>query len=405
MKHLSNILRMGVTLFLLSSFISLHAQKSENEGTIFHSSLHYTAKGMAYWYDEANGGLETITGVPYSQLGCQNCHVANCDRCHLAYTNETPVYSTEAAQRQEMCLKCHAREASILKIDGKADQLDVHFANGMTCMDCHTGREMHGDGVEYISMKQEKAMGTKCENCHSPSSEITSHTVHNGKVECKACHERHVVSCTNCHFETLVKEGKRRAIPVSGWIFLMTHNGKVTSANMQTFVVEGEQTFLMFAPQHSHSIMAKGRDCSECHATETMLVKGVNDGEHEIGEISDVLARLQLAKAYLSVSTRPPAENWVNPPNEKNLVGAYEIFREKISAVELLTGYEGNAFSITGNPEDDLLSITAVHPMRENAVNALLQKSGSNWSVTDKLLREKKLTEVYYNNQRYYLRK
>lgn len=57
-------------------------------------------------------------------------------------------------------------------------------------------------------------------------------------------------------------------MPVSGWVFLMNLNGKVTSANMQSFVVKGKKTFLMFAPQHSHSVMAKGRTCNECHATE-----------------------------------------------------------------------------------------------------------------------------------------
>lgn len=34
---------------------------------------------------------------------------------------------------------------------------------------------------------------------------------------------------------------------------------------------------------------------------------------------------------------------------------------------EDLIGYEGNAFAFTGDVEEDLLSITAVHPMREDA--------------------------------------
>jgi hypothetical protein len=88
---------------------------------------------------------------------------------------------------------------------------------------------------------------------------------------------RHVISCSNCHFDTLVKEGKRVAIPLSGWVFLMNYNGKVTSANMQTFVVSENKTFLMFAPQNSHSIMKEGRKCDECHATE--IVKKVREGK------------------------------------------------------------------------------------------------------------------------------
>jgi wyosine [tRNA(Phe)-imidazoG37] synthetase (radical SAM superfamily) len=41
-----------------------------------------------------------------------------------------------------------------------------------------------------------------------------------------------------------------------------------------------------------------------------------------------------------------------------------------------LIGYEGSAFAFTGDVREDLLSITAVHPMREEAVRELLRKAG-----------------------------
>lgn len=270
MKKISCFVILGLCMIFTFLHHTLFAQADVDNSTLFHSSLHYTAKGMGYWYDKSNGGLEILTGIPYSELGCKNCHVANCDRCHLTKIDDIPVYSTKAARSQEMCLECHAREASIIKIDRQANQLDVHLAKDMTCMDCHSGREVHGDGNVYNSMKDENAMTTRCENCHSNLSKNTSHTVHGSKVDCKACHERQMVSCTNCHFSTLLKENKRLAIPVSGWVFLMNYYGKVTTANMQTFVVDSNKTFLMFAPQHSHSIMAKGRQCNECHATRIM---------------------------------------------------------------------------------------------------------------------------------------
>ena len=272
-----------------------HPQAIKTEDCFFLSSLHYTAKGMAYWYDKANGGLETITGIPYSELSCQNCHVSSCDACHKTEKDGKLIYSSKAARNQDMCLKCHAREASILKIDRAANQQDVHLAKEMQCMDCHTAREIHGDGMEYASMKQKDAMDAKCEQCHQSVTQSVSHTVHGGTLDCKACHDRHVVSCTNCHFNTLIKEGKRVSLPISGWVFLMNHNGKVTSANMQTFVVEDNKTFLMFAPQHSHSVMKDGRKCDDCHATEiakkaqkgklplTWLEKG--EVKHQIGVV------------------------------------------------------------------------------------------------------------------------
>ncbi len=252
------------------------AQQGESEKTIFETSLHQTSRGMGYWYDKANGGLETITGIPYSQLTCKNCHVASCDQCHGTKRAGVPTYTTESARNQEICLSCHKREASIMQIDAEANQQDVHAESGMECMGCHTAREVHGDGIEYVSMKQPGAMDTQCAACHSSVTQSLSHSIHGQKLDCKACHERHVVSCTNCHFETILREDKRVAIPKSGWVFLMNYQGKVTSANMQSFVASGPKTFLMFAPQHSHSIMNEGRTCDQCHATD--IVNKVMNG-------------------------------------------------------------------------------------------------------------------------------
>jgi len=273
------ILFLIVLIFVIAGFLpSGQSGEIKEEDCIFLSSLHYTAQGMAYWYDKENGGIETVTGIPYSELGCKNCHVASCDVCHKVTVDGKVLYSTNTARNQELCLKCHSREASIMKIDKSANQLDVHFANDMQCMDCHSATEMHGDGIKYNSMKQPGVLDPKCEKCHEDVSKSESHTVHEGKLDCKACHERHVVSCTNCHFQTLVNEGQRKAIPLSGWTFLLNYNDKVTAANTQTFVVgSNNTTFLMFAPQHAHSIMKEGRKCEDCHSTE--IVKQVQKGK------------------------------------------------------------------------------------------------------------------------------
>jgi hypothetical protein len=258
------------TFFLLMSSLPgvTGAQQVERKDCMFLSSLHYTASGMGYWYDKSNGGLETVTGIPYSELSCKNCHVASCDDCHKTEAGGKAAYSTKVARNQAMCLKCHAREASMMKIDKSQNHEDVHVLAGMQCMDCHTGGDVHGDGTAHATMKEVGVLGPRCEGCHEQTPQTLSHTVHAGKLDCKACHVRQVVSCTNCHFETLLKTGKRVAVPVSDWVFLMNYNGKVTSANMQTFVAQGNKTFLMFAPQFSHSVMKCGRACEECHATE-----------------------------------------------------------------------------------------------------------------------------------------
>ena len=64
--------------------------------------------------------------------------------------------------------------------------------------------------------------------------------------------------------------------------------------------------------------------------------------------------------------------------------------------MEYLIGYEGNAFSFTGNVEEDILNITSVHPMRESAVIQLLKKANTDWSKVDKLIAQGNLVETDY---------
>ncbi len=140
-------------------------------------------------------------------------------------------------------------------------------------------------------------------------------------------------------------------------------------------------------------------------ATETMLVSTVNDGEDSLSDIADLLARLKPDKAYLSIPTRPPAEKWVRPPSEEIINQAYHILHGKIDQVEYLMGYEGNDFAFTGNVEKDLLSITAVHPMREEAVSDFLSRSGADWSVIYRLIDNGQLIETKYKRWKFYMRK
>jgi len=139
--------------------------------------------------------------------------------------------------------------------------------------------------------------------------------------------------------------------------------------------------------------------------TETMLVRNVNEGEENIREIASFLSRIKPSTAYLGIPTRPPAEDYVSPPTEEQLNHAFQIFIENGLHVEYLIGYEGNEFSSTGDLERDLLSITSVHPMREDAVSALLTEAGEDSSVIERLIEEKKLAASTYQGKNYYIRR
>jgi wyosine [tRNA(Phe)-imidazoG37] synthetase (radical SAM superfamily) len=141
--------------------------------------------------------------------------------------------------------------------------------------------------------------------------------------------------------------------------------------------------------------------------SETMLVDSV-DYASEFERIAAFLTELKkLNRAYVAVPTRPPTENWVKPAKEEVINVAFQVFSEKLGVdrVECLMGYEGNAFAFTGDVEEALLNITAVHPMRKEAVKELLREAKTDWQIIEKLLAADKLVELEYEGNRYYMRK
>ena len=139
--------------------------------------------------------------------------------------------------------------------------------------------------------------------------------------------------------------------------------------------------------------------------TETMLVKDLNDDPENCQKTAAYLASINPDRVYLSIPTRPPAENWVLPPTAENLNNAFQIFQGAGLNVEYLIGYEGNEFAFTGNIEQDLLSITSVHPMREDAVEEFLGRSGGKMEIIEEMLLDGRLVVSEYQNKRFYLRK
>jgi wyosine [tRNA(Phe)-imidazoG37] synthetase (radical SAM superfamily) len=139
--------------------------------------------------------------------------------------------------------------------------------------------------------------------------------------------------------------------------------------------------------------------------TETMLVRGVNDQPEQLAEVAQFVSELHPSVAYLSIPTRPPAEDWVGPPAEENLNRGYQILSERLESVEYLIGYEGDAFASKGDAREDLLSITAVHPMRKDAVAKLLSRAKADWSVVNELVERGLLSEAQYAGKSFYVRR
>jgi hypothetical protein len=138
---------------------------------------------------------------------------AGCATCHVTYAEDGRSQSADAAADRlspghplrhqltdappaETCLHCHVGDASIgngfrglaqlypqqpagPEIQGTTDRLiagqffirdeqltppDLHHAAGLDCIDCHTARDVMGDGVLYGAM--EHAVEIECSSCH-----------------------------------------------------------------------------------------------------------------------------------------------------------------------------------------------------------------------------------------------
>ncbi len=139
--------------------------------------------------------------------------------------------------------------------------------------------------------------------------------------------------------------------------------------------------------------------------TETMLIKNINDNTQELEKIADFIEELNPKKSYISIPTRPPAEKWATPADEFDINMAYQFLKERGIEAEFLTGYEGNAFAFTGDVEKDILSITSVHPMRQDGVEEFLSKARADWNIIKDLIKEDKLVEVKYKDKKFYVRK
>ncbi len=154
-----------------------------------------------------------------------------------------------------------------------------------------------------------------------------------------------------------------------------------------------------------NGIKTFSREYNGQFVTETMLIRNLNDDIENITKVAEFIRKIKPSIAYLSIPTRPPAEKWVEAPEEQKINRAYQIFRDQSLTAEYLIGYEGNEFAYTGNIEEDILSITSVHPMREDAVKEYLKKANSNFSIIEKMIQENKIIVSEYNDNRFYLKK
>ena len=109
---------------------------------------------------------------------------------------------------------------------------------------------------------------------------------------------------------------------------------------------------------------------------EVMLIHGVNDTEVELYQIAKALEKIQPDEIHLLQPTRPPAETWVEPASDEDLLRAQAILGPKSRVLDATNG----SFEFGRNEPllEAVISIITRHPMREEELLKTLAQYSPN---------------------------
>ncbi len=105
---------------------------------------------------------------------------------------------------------------------------------------------------------------------------------------------------------------------------------------------------------------------------EVMLLRGLNDSEPALREIAAWLKRIRPGEVHINLPTRPPAEPWVEPPDDDGLMRAVAIL-EEVAAVRVARSVEG-AVDLSGHDTlmNSVIAVITRHPLTDGELERAL---------------------------------
>jgi wyosine [tRNA(Phe)-imidazoG37] synthetase (radical SAM superfamily) len=103
---------------------------------------------------------------------------------------------------------------------------------------------------------------------------------------------------------------------------------------------------------------------------EIMLVRGLNDTLNSLREILSVLERIKPDEVHINQPTRPPAETWVEPPDDEGLMRATAVLGKIARVVPPAQGH----FDLSGcqSIPEAIVNIITRHPMSQQQIEETL---------------------------------
>lgn len=271
----------------------------------------YDAQGNPLQLSEVRE-LNNLSGELYRKF-CSLCHIgqesnqswagshaSGCAACHFPY-NENGTYQggdvtmkgkwphsadhqLRALPDNMVCFRCHNRSGRIalsylglndgnnslvptkngspgpMMISGARNATsiapDIHFAKGMDCIDCHTSRDVMGDGYAYENMYQQTEIS--CQDCHGSAIEKP--------IFAEINRENDEVLRESGSYQRMMKQGEQMVLTAKGRKYsnVFMDGEKVWLQGKQSGKLH-ESKVISGTPEHTivgHERMA----CHTCHS-------------------------------------------------------------------------------------------------------------------------------------------
>jgi len=339
---------------------------------------------------------------------CMSCH-SSCGQCHVSRPDSVEGGFTEGHIFQKTppvatnCTSCHgSRVGKEYHGENEGVPGDVHHReHNMSCMECHSGDEMHGCGMsEETFDRYDVTNGSRCEKCHKMAGTETnedddqakalvhpSHAIHQDKVSCQVCHAMPYKNCYSCHV------GKSKSgVPYfktdpSKMDFKIGLSAKVSKDRPEKYVtvrhvpvgpklfdfyvkdglteVDKVGTWAFATPHNIQLKTPQNETCLSCHGNNKLFLTEKDVQSWEVDANKDVFAPLKPAPSV--------RHNWLEHP---------ELHLEK---VDCLTCHDPSLASPLKDCQECHGNATILLEKAEGRPNYSL----ANWNFTNKELIEK----------------
>jgi hypothetical protein len=148
----------------------------------------------------------------------------------------------------------------------------------MTCTDCHTVKQLHGDGTAYMG-RRDVANKPSCTQCHSADAEVSdaakeAHKEHGENVSCSACHTgSEYRQCSSCHLgegagaspAMILGDNPRKSGQLTTLRLIPTVRDTFKKVGIEQKNFDALPNYWDTVPHNVKKRTDRTRDCTTCH--------------------------------------------------------------------------------------------------------------------------------------------